>query len=557
MPFSTPRRISALTGVLFLLGSGAAHAATQPAGFVPFAPDSIWNLPLRDDAPLASNSAGYVSFLTQSVATSGAWLNTTSCGMPEYWADANTPTVPVTLNHPSYEDPALIRAWSAVPIPADAQPANCSDQNFAVLQQQPNGNIKEWEFWKATHNANGSWTAEWGGAMNNVLTDRGIASPLEWTDPSAPTPAARQSTYEWNVTTSGISMLAGVITNSDLAAGQINHAVAMAIPTAAASNWMWPAQRSDGSSTNPNALPEGAHLRLSPALTIPSLHLAPIVAMIAEAAQKYGIVVRDVTYSSTVFYAEQPYPGQENAVTALLAGQSMSRALAAFPWSQLQVLAAPICTDGSDCSATPRAVINVGPDLTVGSTVTLDTSNSTLNYPRSHVQWDLTGNGSYSMPGRTGVSTTLPLTTAGPHTIGVRITTADGTVVTGTTSFVVAAASAAAGLASTTLTTSSLASPGTSSSPLTPAPSQAMGTPLGTRPSTSTAKPVFTSAVGTRPPARPAAQTQASSAGRRKTSPEWKHRTVRRSRRSPGRRCATSRRLGRSGPKRLSACAAR
>ena len=469
MPAFALRQIVILTGLLFMLAPATAHAATEPAGFLPFAPDSVWNLPIPSDAPLAANSAGYVSALTQSVAARGSWLNTTNCGMPEYWADADTPTVSVTLNHPSYADPALIRAWSAVPIPADAQPANCSDRNFAVLQRQPDGTIKEWEFWKASQGADGSWSAEWGGAINNVLTDRGIASPLEWTDPSAPTYSARRSTNGWNVTASSISMIAGVITNADLASGHIDHAIAMAIPTPAAGKWFWPAQRSDGSSTSADALPEGAHLRLSPSLNITSLHLDPLMQMIAEAAQKYGIIVRDATYSSNAFYAEQPLPGQISPVNALLDGQSTSAAMASFPWSELQVLAAPLCTSVSGCSVTPQAVIGVDGSLMPGSIVKLDTSGSALNYPRSQVQWDLNGSGDYTTAAGTAVSTTLPLTADGSRTVGVRITTADGTVVTGTVSFVVGSQTATGSSTSTLLTAVSPA--GKQPAAATPTPS--------------------------------------------------------------------------------------
>ncbi|HWD75967.1 MAG TPA: hypothetical protein VG371_12570 [Solirubrobacteraceae bacterium] len=504
MPFFALRRIAMFTGIIFVLGTAAAHAATEPAGFMPFAPDSIWNLPLRSDAPIAANSTGYDSYLTQSVRTAGSWVNTTNCGMPEYWAAPNTPTVSVTLNHPSYEDPALIRAWSAVPMPGGAQPASCSDQNFAVLQQQPNGAIKEWEFWKVSKSASGAWTAEWGGAMNNVLTDRGVASPLEWTDPSAPTYSARRSTYGWNVTASGISMLAGVITNSDLASGHINHALALAIPAAASGKWLWPAQRTDGYSTNPNVLPEGAHLRLNPSVNISSLHLTPLVAMIAEAAQRYGIVVRDQTSSSNVFYAEQPLPGQTNPVPALLAGQSMSSALAAFPWSQLDVLAAPTCTSWSGCSATPQAVINVDGNPAVGSTVTLDTTNSVLNYPRSQVEWDLTGSGTYITPGGTGVSATLPLTTAGSHSVGVRITTADGTVVTGTTTFVVSPQSSSAAAAVTT--TASTAPAPQAPASQAPAPSSAAAPSPTARIATATIAAAPTSAAKAASASRTATQ---------------------------------------------------
>ena len=290
----------------------------------------------------------------------------------------------------------------------------------------------------------------------------------------------------------------GGVTNSGSRGGTANRAVTMAIRTATASKWRRPARRSKRSSNNPNALPEGAHLRLSPALNTPSLHLAPNVTMIAEPAQKCGIVVlvRIVTYSSAVFYAERPFRGRSNPVTPQRAGKYISRALAAFLWRQLQVLAAPICTSWSRCSATPSAVFNVDGNVTVGSIVTLDNSNSTLTYPRTQVQWDHTGNGSYSVAGGTGVSITLPLPTGGPHTVAVRITTAHGTVVTRATPVVVVAASAAAGLASITLTASSLAFRGASSSALTHALSQAIGTPLGTLASTSNAKPVCTSAVG-------------------------------------------------------------
>jgi hypothetical protein len=83
-------------GTLLLLVPTAA-AATAPPGFEPFAPDSVWNLPLRDDAPLDSHSSSYVSWLNQSVARDGAWINTTTCGMPIFWADPTTKPVKVTL----------------------------------------------------------------------------------------------------------------------------------------------------------------------------------------------------------------------------------------------------------------------------------------------------------------------------------------------------------------------------------------------------------------------------------------------------------------------------
>ncbi|HWD75966.1 MAG TPA: hypothetical protein VG371_12565 [Solirubrobacteraceae bacterium] len=430
-------RAALLAGGLCLAVCGASAAAAPPAGFRPFAPDSIWNLRLLPTAPLRPNSRTYVDWLAQSVAAHGAWLNTTNCGMPEYWASANTPTVPVRLNHPSYEDPALMQAWSAVPLPRGAAPAGCSDRNFAVLQRQPSGAIKEWEFWEASKSATGAWTAEWGGTIGNVLTDRGVASPLQWTDPTAPAPTARHATYGWNVTASGMSMLGGVITNQNLESGTIDHALAMAVTSAAAREWMWPAQRTDGYSTDPAALPEGAHLRLSPTVNVNALPVTPLVKMLARAAQQYGIVVRDQTASSDVFYAEPPDPGQPNLVYKLLDGQSLMSALAAFPWAKLQVLNAPICTSYAGCQATQKAVVTVSGRARVGSKVTLSTSDSVLNYPRVSVTWVLGSGRNAASVSRNSTNVSARYTQQGWHRVRVDIVCADGSSVTGTTSIYV------------------------------------------------------------------------------------------------------------------------
>ena len=67
----------------------------------------------------------------------------------------------------------------------------------------------------------------------------------------------------------------------------------------------WPAQRSDGTGSAAE-LPEGAHLRLDPHLDIPAMHLPKIVEMIALAAQRYGIIVRDQSHADIGFFAEDP-----------------------------------------------------------------------------------------------------------------------------------------------------------------------------------------------------------------------------------------------------------
>ncbi len=55
------------------------------------------------------------------------------------------------------------------------------------------------------------------------------------------------------------------------------------------------------------SLPEGAHLRLDPNLNLAALHLPKLTLMMAEAAQRYGIFVRD-SAANVTFYAQDPIP---------------------------------------------------------------------------------------------------------------------------------------------------------------------------------------------------------------------------------------------------------
>jgi hypothetical protein len=59
--------------------------------------------------------------------------------------------------------------------------------------------------------------------------------------------------------------------------------------------------------------------------------------MIARAAQRYGMVVRDGSDLVT-FYAEDPTPTGTNPWPAWFGGKSPADALAGFPWDRLRVL---------------------------------------------------------------------------------------------------------------------------------------------------------------------------------------------------------------------------
>jgi hypothetical protein len=161
-----------------------------------------------------------------------------------------------------------------------------------------------------------------------------------------------------------------------------------------------------------------------------------MVRMLAEAAQRYGIVVRDRTHDANVFYTQEPAPGEPNPVTPLLEGLYTGTALKAFPWERLQVLDAPLCSDFRGCTIASRASIEPEPARPApGSAVTLDTSNSMLEHPRTRVDWDLDGDGSFETAGGAGVTRRIPAGPAGRRMVGVRMVLRDGQVVEGTRTF--------------------------------------------------------------------------------------------------------------------------
>lgn len=310
--------------IVVLVTSGGrtpSHSARPPAPRPPFAADSVWNAPVPADAPLTPQSATYVHTLQQQLAARGAWINTTNYSVPVYTVGPHQPLVHVTLDQSGPNDvAALARAFAAgVPIPPGAHAAAGTDQSMVVYQPSRN---TLWEFWRA-HRVNGVWHAYWGGKMTDVS-----GNPGYFTTHSG-----------WGGSGTSLSLLGGLMTIADLRAGQINHALAMAIPTAA-TRFVYPAQRSDGHDTSPAAIPEGTRFRLDPHLNIAALHLPPITRMIAEAAQRYGMIVRDQA-GSVALYAQDPAPTGADPYSGphgLFDGLSPQQVLRGFPWSRLEVV---------------------------------------------------------------------------------------------------------------------------------------------------------------------------------------------------------------------------
>jgi hypothetical protein len=307
-------------GMLVVLAAAMAATATVPTASAaarrPFERSSVWSTPVAADARVASNSAALVQNLVDQVTADGTWINTWAYSSSIYTVPSRQPRVRVTLDTRMAK---LQTAFEAVPLPANAVPASGTDGHLIVWQPSTD---RYWEFWKLRREGNG-WHARWGGAMSRASTNPGYF----------PAP--------FGATGTGLPVFAGLIRVAELRDGRIGHALALGTPRAKAHAFVWPAQRSDGASSLPDAIPEGTRLRIDPRLDLDALGLSPAGLAIARAAQRYGIIVRDQAGVVT-FYGEDPARfGPLNPYTEIFGGKYANNVIANFPWRQLQVVAPP------------------------------------------------------------------------------------------------------------------------------------------------------------------------------------------------------------------------
>jgi hypothetical protein len=146
----------------------------------------------------------------------------------------------------------------------------------------------------------------------------------------------------YGATATSLPLPDGLMTIQEQADGVIPHALAIAVPQTIAGVFLAPAQRDDGNTPSWSAIPEGMRFRLPASLDIDALHLPRETAMIAKAAQTYGMIVRD-TAGAVTFYGEDPYLytqkyGIDPYGPYIFGGQYPNNLLASFPWSLLQVV---------------------------------------------------------------------------------------------------------------------------------------------------------------------------------------------------------------------------
>jgi hypothetical protein len=310
--------IGACAGLLVLCAISPAFACASPtsayAASVPsaqiasvpgkpvvgrlFAANSVWNQPLAPNAPLDRASGRLVAHFAREAeaegrAGTGPFVETYGYTTPIYVVGPFQRTVKVVIDtdQTTLWVTSLQGASNQVPVPAVARPSAGTDSQITIYQPSTN---RLWEYWHFRREGN-SWRARWGGAIDNVSNSPGYYTPSSWSG----------ALSVWGASATSLPLVAGTMTLAELRSGSIDHALAITIPYPRAGVVARPAQRTDGTGSAAE-LPEGAQLRLNPRLDIAAMHLPKIVEMIALAAQRYGIIVRDQSHEDIGFFAEDP-----------------------------------------------------------------------------------------------------------------------------------------------------------------------------------------------------------------------------------------------------------
>jgi hypothetical protein len=192
----------------------AMTASSQSACWQPLASDSPFTTELPSSPALAANS----SAVSQHMATYGWTLGTSSTSFsigaedgsrPLYFASSSDPTM--TINCTSAEGPGTCAGTNGVDIngakinvPAGAQPTDNGDAHMTVIETATG---QEYDLWHAS--VSGSTITSATGAMSNVNTGNGTGGGGD---------------------AAGFALSAGLLRPSELASGQINHALVITVP---------------------------------------------------------------------------------------------------------------------------------------------------------------------------------------------------------------------------------------------------------------------------------------------------------------------------------------
>jgi hypothetical protein len=216
-----------------------------------------------------------------------------------------------TLTHPLYFDTGPM----SFKIPAGAKPSTGSDHHLVVIDH-----TRELDLWDAHYDPG---TDTWRASSYFIVTTTG------WGANAPP------GQHAGGAVAAGFSELGGVVRPEEIAQGSVDHALSITLPAVLAGRMAGPATSTDGTSTDPHAIPEGAHIQLNPDFDVDDQDWPAWEKVLAKALQTYGAYVSD-TGGSIAFYGQTDInPGN---TTWRSVGTPKDASLANLPWDQMRVL---------------------------------------------------------------------------------------------------------------------------------------------------------------------------------------------------------------------------
>jgi hypothetical protein len=289
----------------------------------PYSSNSYWNIPI-------ANNPEYDPHSTEMIATIGLdgdgsiGSDPNQYSFPVYYADFNTPRwdIPCTkykCTVVTLEETYTVDVLTDVPIPDMARPSPGSDGQMIIIDKNT---FTEYDLWQVLPTP-GGWSIS-NGSVYNILWD---GTPERYGSRGA-----------------GVPYLAGLIRPWEIIQGHIDHSLAFSYAETAKDLCVYPASRTDGDSSLPYAIPQGAHLQLDPTLTDADFNLMGLSRtgkIIAKALQVYGMTLVDTSGHAKIYVEDlqiNPYADVDWADPDL---NLTPVTIASIPYTYFRVLKLP------------------------------------------------------------------------------------------------------------------------------------------------------------------------------------------------------------------------
>jgi hypothetical protein len=247
------------------IGQGASLG-----GFLPFPSDNLWNKDISS-AAVDPNSSAFINYIGPTVGLhpdfgSGQY-NGSYMGIPYTVVDSTQLLIPINYQaYGSESDPGPMPIPLTTLIEGYPNPGT-GDRHVLVLDK---ANCFLYELY-SSYPQSTAWNAD-SGTVWDLLADE--QRPYTWTSADA----------------AGLPIFPGLVRYDEVAAGAINHAIRFTLQNSSA-GFTPPASHWASTTSNANALPMGARLRLKSSFNVSTFSAANQV--ILKAMKKYGLIMAD------------------------------------------------------------------------------------------------------------------------------------------------------------------------------------------------------------------------------------------------------------------------